>query len=311
MTELEVEDPAAFKNFVRVEPAMFWELHNQLGPAIAKQDTFYRKVLHPILRLAITLRFLATGDSYHSLMYGFRVAHNIISCIVLEVCSAIIQDEVIACPKTSQEWSAIANPFSQKWQFHHALGALDGKHVTIQCPKRGGSLYYNYKGFHSIVLLGLVHADYKFICANVWSNGAASDAQIFADSELKEAIEHYVISFPPAYPLPNDDKDTPYFIIGDNAFSLRTLMMMSYGRRGLPVPERIFNYQFSRARRMVENAFGTLSNRFGCLLITHRQTATSGVNRNYPVLHLYFCITWYRYTTRHFKMQPWMLRMIS
>ncbi len=28
MTELEVEDPAAFKNFVPIEPAMFWELLN-------------------------------------------------------------------------------------------------------------------------------------------------------------------------------------------------------------------------------------------------------------------------------------------
>ncbi len=35
MPELEVEDPAAFKNFVRVEPVMFWELLNRLGPGIA------------------------------------------------------------------------------------------------------------------------------------------------------------------------------------------------------------------------------------------------------------------------------------
>ncbi len=30
MTELEVKDLAAFKNFVRIEPAMFWELLNRL-----------------------------------------------------------------------------------------------------------------------------------------------------------------------------------------------------------------------------------------------------------------------------------------
>ncbi len=86
------------------------------------------------------------------------------------------------------------------------------------------------------------------------------DAQIFTDSELKEAIENYVIGFPPADPLPNDDRDTPYFIIGDDAFSLRTWMMKLYGRHGLPVPERIFNYWLFRARKIVENAFGILSN---------------------------------------------------
>ncbi len=82
MSELEVENPAAFKNFVWVEPAIFRELLNRLWPAIGKQDTFYRKALHLGLRLAIMFMFLATGDSYHSLMYGFRVAHNTISSIV-------------------------------------------------------------------------------------------------------------------------------------------------------------------------------------------------------------------------------------
>ncbi len=106
MSELEVEDPAAFKNSVRVESAMFRELLNRLLPANSKKDTFYKKELHPGLRLAIILRFLATGDSYHSPMYGFQVAHNIISYIVCEVCSDIIkeyQEEVIACPTMPQE----------------------------------------------------------------------------------------------------------------------------------------------------------------------------------------------------------------
>ncbi len=70
MTKLEVENPAAFKNFVKVEPAMFKELLNRLGPAISKKDTFYMK---------------ATGDGYHSPMYGFHVGHNTISCIVHKV----------------------------------------------------------------------------------------------------------------------------------------------------------------------------------------------------------------------------------
>ncbi len=190
------------------------------------------------------------------------------------MCTAIIQeyqDEVIACPTTPQEWSAIADLFSQKWHFRHALGAMDGQHVTIRYPKRGGSQYYNYKGFHFIMLLGLVDVDHKFIWADVGSNGTASDAQIFTDSELKEAIENNVIGFPAAHPLPNDDRDTPYFIIGDDAFSLRMWMMKPYWMHGLSVPERIFNYQLSRARRIVENAFGILSNRFGRLLTTLRQ----------------------------------------
>ncbi len=75
------------------------------------------KARNPGLRLVITLRFLATGDSYHSLMYGFRVAHNTISCIVREVCTSIIEEylqEVIVCPIRPQEWTAIADLFSRR-----------------------------------------------------------------------------------------------------------------------------------------------------------------------------------------------------
>lgn len=80
--ELEAEDPAAFKNFIPMEPAMLHELLNRFGQAIANRNTWYHKSLYPGSRLAITLHFLATYDSYHSLMFGFRVAHNTISMIV-------------------------------------------------------------------------------------------------------------------------------------------------------------------------------------------------------------------------------------
>ena len=64
MAELRYEDVPAYKNFVRVDPEMFQELLARLGPRIAKKDTWFRKALDPGLKLAITLRYLATGDSY-------------------------------------------------------------------------------------------------------------------------------------------------------------------------------------------------------------------------------------------------------
>jgi len=126
MAELREEDIASFRNFVRMDPQMLQELCARLGPRFEGTDTWMTKALSPKLKLAITLRHLATGDSYRSLMYGFRMAHNTISLIVRQVCRAIAEEyapEVISTP-TMPEWLQIADQFGARWQFHHALGGI-------------------------------------------------------------------------------------------------------------------------------------------------------------------------------------------
>ena len=202
--------------------------------------------------------------------YGWMVPQNT-QTLVREVCQAIIDEympEVMTCPTTPDGWRAISDTFLQKWNFPHTCGALDGKHVAGKCPPKSGSQYFNYKGFYSVVLMALVDAEYKFIWADVGGAGSASDAQIYNNAELKELVEDGTIIFLAPDPLPKDYQDVPYFFIGDDAFALRETTMKPYSLRGLDNEERIFNYRISRDRRVVENAFGILANRFQVLLTT-------------------------------------------
>lgn len=174
MKELATDDPEAFRNFQRISTVLFKELLRRIGPRIEKEDTFYRDSLPAGLKLGLTLRYLATGNSYKTLEYAFRVGNNTISKFVPEVCEAIIDElleECLYCPNTPDGWLEISEKFGQKWQMWNVIGALDGKHIAIKCPPRSGSLFYNYKGFHSIVLLALVDAEYRFLYVDIGANG--------------------------------------------------------------------------------------------------------------------------------------------
>ena len=225
VSELRGEDTKGFRNYMRISPDLFQELVERVGPRLKKTDTSMRKSLEPGHRLAMTLRYMASGDSYQSLSYNFRVAPTTISCLVPETCEAIVQvymDEVTQCPSTPDEWKEVAKGFSTKWNFHNTCGAIDGKQVAIKCPPSAGSVYFNYKKFHSIVLLTLMDSNYNFLYINLGANGGASDGEVFRECSLGEALDGGYAGLPDSEPIPGDDKNIPYVMVGDDAFDLRT-----------------------------------------------------------------------------------------
>ena len=260
---------AQYRNTLRMDEALFDEILERIRPRITRQTTNWRQPVEPGLRLAITLRFLATGDSYASLALLFRVHRTTVGLIIYDTCEAIINefmDEVIVCPTTPTEWRNVAAGFKDKWNVEHVIGAIDGKHVRITAPPRSGSYYFNYKGYHSIVLLGVVDANYKFRYVSVGANGATCDAQVFFFTELYRKFAHNQMGLPPRECIRGEQNAIPYFLVGDVAFSLKEWLMKPYPQRGLNRQQRLFNYRLSRARRVVENAYGILAQRFQCLL---------------------------------------------
>ena len=265
MEELRENDRKKFKNYTRLSPDD--ELLVRLTPHLQKHDTHFRKAIPPGLKLAVFLRHLATGATYAELGYNFRVGKETIQKFVPDVARAIVTEyaeEVISLPTTTEGWLEAARQFESRWNLPHCLGAYDGKHIRLQKPNKSGSQYYNYKQFFSVVLMALVDSKYQFLWIDVGGVGHQSDAQIYNNSELKECIEAGTLGIPQAAPLPHDDADhpMPYFFVGDDAFALRTYMMKPYCRRNLDHRQKLLNYRLSRARRVVENAFGILALRF-------------------------------------------------
>lgn len=89
MLELSDEEPHLYRNFVRMTRDQFDYLLMLVGPLIEKQNTNFRKSIPALHRLALTLRYLATGESFNSLRYLFRIPQSTISAIIPEVLDAI------------------------------------------------------------------------------------------------------------------------------------------------------------------------------------------------------------------------------
>lgn len=187
----------------------------------------------------------------------------------LKPCTAIfeaLKKTHMKVPKTSEDWEKIADGFQAKWQFPHCVGAIDGKHVMPRAPNNSGSQYFNYKHTYSLVLMALADAASNFIYVDVGCNGRVSDGGVFRNCSLGQALEQGDIKFPDAEPLPGCNGKMPYYIVGDEAFPLKSYLQKPYPYRALTYDQRVFNYRLSRARRVIENAFGILASRFRVFL---------------------------------------------
>jgi len=165
-------------------------------------------------------------------------------------------------PHTEEEWKTVSREFYNNWNYPNCLGALDGKHVVVIKPPKSESMFMNYKQTFSVVLMAVVDANYKFLYVNVGAQGRISDAGVFNDCAFAEAIDRNDLHFPEPTTLPGSDVVMPHMLVADEAFPLRLNIMKPFPRRNLSESDRVFNYRVSRARRVVENAFGILSAKF-------------------------------------------------
>ena len=110
--------------------------------------------------------------------------------------------------------------------------------------------------------MALVDSDYRFLYVDVGCNGRISDGGVFKGCSLDEALKNRTANLPAPQPAPGDERPLSFSIVADDAFPLREYIMKPFSHRTMELDKRIFNYRLSRARRVVENAFGILSNRF-------------------------------------------------
>ena len=265
--ELSIEDTAAYKEMMRMSHEEFLYILRSIEKDITPNQVLGgNEVICPKARLTMTIRFLASGETYRSLSFQFRMSRGAISYIVKDVCNAIIKNlspVFLKVPSSQEEWLEISAKFAERWQFPNCIGALDGKHIVMQPPSESGSHYFNYKHTNSIVLLAVAGPDYECLYADIGTNGRVSDGGVWSKCSLENNLANgNALSLPPPKCLPFGTQKVPYILAGDDAFALKPYLMKPYPQSGLTEDRRIYNYRHSRARRISENLFGIIANRW-------------------------------------------------
>ena len=185
-------------------------------------------------------------------------------CHQLETIVKVLMKEYIKFP-SGDDLDRVVDDFKTKWGVPQSFGTVDGCHIPICAPSEQHTDYYNRKGWYSMIVQGLVDANYRFRDICIGWPGSVHDAGVFAQSNLYQKITHGNLILNKSVFI--SGVNVPLYMIGDSAYPMKCSTVHD---RGFCISyevmahahQRNYNYRICRARIVVENAFGCLKARW-------------------------------------------------
>lgn len=113
--------------------------------------------------------------------------------------------------------------------------------------------------------MAIANANYEFIMVDCGTNGRVSDGGVLEKTLFYRKFKEKKLHIPSPRAPDGTDISLPYVFVGDEAFAMHVNLLKPFGQRQLTTERRIYNYRLSRSRRIIENTFGILANRFQVL----------------------------------------------
>jgi hypothetical protein len=144
-------------------------------------------------------------------------------------------------PTSQEQWTDIANKFYKKTNFPNCIGAVDGKHIRCVNPRNAESIFFNYKKYFSIILIGVIDAEYCFTTIDVGAYGKEADSAVFKECPFGRKLYSGELNLPTPTCLPNTtDSPQPFVLVADEAFGLHKNLLRPYPRRRLDEKRKNF-----------------------------------------------------------------------
>ena len=215
-----------------VSQATFTYLCSELRSTIEKTDTEMRAAVPVEQRVALTLWFLATNADYRTIGHLFGVSKPTVCVIAKEVCAAIVK---VLLPKyvrvpSGDELKTVVDGFRDDLGFPQCAGVIDGTHIPIISPAECPVDYFNRKGWHSIIMQGMVDNKGRFTEVYIGWPGRVHDARVFVNSSLYRRGLNGTLF--PDWKLTISGKAVPLLVLGDPAYPLLSWLMKAFPDNG-------------------------------------------------------------------------------
>ena len=256
-----------WKRHFRVSRGTFDYICGIVSLDIQRQNTRFRQAIPVQKRVAIALWRLGSGNSYRSTAITFGIGKSSAIKICHSFSEAINRrkNDFISLPVHEDDIKETISKFEEKLDFPHVVGAIDGTHVEIKAPLLNPADYFNRKQKYSIVTQAVTDSRMLFLDVSTGWPGSIHDARVLRLSGVFREIENGTILTRPVTVI-NRTNVRP-LILGDPAYPLRPWLMTPFPAGGvLTAAQQRFNYRLSKARVIIERAFGKLKSRWRCLL---------------------------------------------
>jgi hypothetical protein len=190
-------------------------------------------------------------------MHGVAKMHGVKKSTVCrtvgKIVDAIIDNmfhNTVCWPENVEE---IPVGFVRKGGFPCVCGCVDGTLINTDKPTIHEEVYVNRYGDHSLNVMMICGPNHYVYAVNANCPGSVHDARVFRNTAIYRRFEQGWRPFPGAV------------VLGDSAYPMRDWLMTPLHRNPNNEDERRYNIAHKRTRKLVEDSYGILKEKFPCL----------------------------------------------
>ncbi|XP_037933869.1 uncharacterized protein LOC119668444 [Teleopsis dalmanni] len=221
--------------FLQITERQFRHLVTMLEPLISTfEPRRKRKFFSAEERIAITLKYLATGEFHTCRNYCIRASKPVILKMISDICLKMyetLKDQYVSLPKTDEQWQNIANAIQSEHKLPNCIGNLVMQQIEFHTGSRYAPPVTETKFKPSMIFTAIVDQKNNFMYVDIEKTKAKTYDTIYECSTTKQFLETVSNNIPISNDITqeetNEKNKFSYYFAGGGAMPVTTYMLNS------------------------------------------------------------------------------------